>query len=130
MNSEAAYVYSTRARGQNHSKILAEDMARITALTTGSMITLDPNIPPINQHVSFQAEGSTRNLGAFKRAVWPNFSNSRAQWCAPEQASMTRDTAVVSQSFPVVCRAQHWGELTRVYPSRLHHRRQKRSLPD
>ena len=39
------------------------------------MITLDPNIPPINQHVSFQAEGSTRNLGAFKRAVWPNFSS-------------------------------------------------------
>jgi hypothetical protein len=28
------------------------------------------------------------NLGAIRRTVWPNFSNSRAQWWAPEHASM------------------------------------------
>ena len=28
------------------------------------------------------------NFGAISRTVWPNGANCRAQWCAPEQASM------------------------------------------
>ena len=32
--------------------------ARITAPTTGTIIALDPDIPPNRQRVSFQAEGS------------------------------------------------------------------------
>ena len=33
-------------------------MARITAPTTGTITALDPDIPPRNQRVSFQAQGS------------------------------------------------------------------------
>ncbi|MBK6323012.1 MAG: hypothetical protein IPI09_07745 [Burkholderiales bacterium] len=58
MHSGAAYVDSARARGQKDSKIFGKNMARITAPTTGTITALDPDIPPRNQRVSFQAQGS------------------------------------------------------------------------
>ena len=39
-----------------------------------------PRLPPIRYGVT--------NFGAISSTVWPCRRNSRAQWCAPEQASM------------------------------------------
>ena len=56
-------------------------------------------LPPLRN-----SRSGTTNLGAIRRAVWPNFSNSRAQWCAPEQASMPMrhggKAAISSSSLP------------------------------
>ena len=49
---------NTRARGQNTSHSLAETRSRITAPVSGTIIALDPDIPPNRQRVSFTAEGS------------------------------------------------------------------------
>ena len=49
---------NTRARGQNISYSLAETRSRITAPVSGTIIALDPDIPPNRQRVSFTAEGS------------------------------------------------------------------------
>ncbi|MBL0244110.1 MAG: penicillin-binding protein 1C [Rhodoferax sp.] len=58
MTSGADYVDSTRARGPKGSNVLVKGMARITSPTSGTIIALDPDIPPRNQRVSFQAQGS------------------------------------------------------------------------
>jgi penicillin-binding protein 1C len=56
--SGAVSVHPTRARGQNVSNASDKQAARITAPTTGTIIALDPDIPPNRQRVSFAAEGS------------------------------------------------------------------------
>ena len=57
INSVATYALSTRARGQSDSKFGTETHPRITAPTSGTIIALDPDIPPNRQRVSFTAEG-------------------------------------------------------------------------
>ena len=58
MNSGAIYAYSTGARGQKSLTPLPQNTARISAPTTGTIIALDPDIPPKHQRVRFTAEGS------------------------------------------------------------------------
>ena len=58
INSVATYALSTRARGQNDPQLTAESRPRITAPASGTIIALDPDIPPNRQRVSFAAEGS------------------------------------------------------------------------
>jgi len=74
LNSGATTAYSERARGQNDLNHLnqsrpdrqqtgqggtssATPLARITSPTHGSIIALDPDIPPQRQRVTMQAEG-------------------------------------------------------------------------
>ena len=57
-HSIANSVYSFRAAGQKHPQLPEQQTARITSPTTGTIIALDPDIPPRNQRVSFQAEGN------------------------------------------------------------------------
>jgi penicillin-binding protein 1C len=58
MHSIATYAQYAGAGGQKHSKFSEEQTARITTPTTGTIIALDPDIPPKNQRVSFQADGA------------------------------------------------------------------------
>jgi penicillin-binding protein 1C len=58
MNSGAGRAHSTGARGLNGSQNTAPIAARITSPTTGTIIALDPDIPPNRQRVSFSAEGA------------------------------------------------------------------------
>ena len=63
INSIADSAHSKPARGQKRIKNAApedEIAPRITAPTSGSIIALDPDIPPTRQRVSFSAQG--RNL--------------------------------------------------------------------
>ena len=57
-NKGAADAYYSGARGQNSSKSSSQSGARITAPTTGTIIALDPDIPPSRQRVSLQAQGT------------------------------------------------------------------------
>jgi penicillin-binding protein 1C len=54
----ATYAQYTGARGKKGSKLSSQQAARITAPTTGTIIALDPDIPPNRQRVSFNAEGT------------------------------------------------------------------------
>jgi penicillin-binding protein 1C len=58
IDSIANSAHSTGARGKKDSKNSDQQTARITAPTTGTIIALDPDIPPKNQRVSFQAQGN------------------------------------------------------------------------
>ena len=64
ITSVATYALPTRATGldlgfrQNDPHFTAETRPRITAPTSGTIIALDPDIPPNRQRVSFTAEGS------------------------------------------------------------------------
>lgn len=58
INSGAAYARNSGARGQKGLELSAKLPARITTPTTGTIIALDPDIPPKHQRVSFQAEGT------------------------------------------------------------------------
>ena len=44
-------------RGQKRLELSGNRVTRITTPTTGTIIALDPDIPPLHQRVSFQAEG-------------------------------------------------------------------------
>jgi penicillin-binding protein 1C len=48
----------TLARGQNNLKTSEQPSTRITAPTNGTIIALDPDIPPKNQRLSLTAEGA------------------------------------------------------------------------
>src|SRR6218665_3560645 len=56
MDSGAGRAISTRARGQKDTKS-TPGTARITAPTSGTIIALDPDIPPNRQRVLFEATG-------------------------------------------------------------------------
>lgn len=58
INSVASNADNTRARGLKGLNVSTKQAARITAPTTGTIIALDPDIPPNRQRVSFSAEGS------------------------------------------------------------------------
>ena len=58
INSIAAYAVYSGARGLKHPQFSGEQTARITAPTTGTIIALDPDIPPRNQRVSFQTNAT------------------------------------------------------------------------
>jgi penicillin-binding protein 1C len=58
IHREAIYPYITRAKGQKALKSSADLGARITAPTTGTIIALDPDIPPSHQRISFTATGT------------------------------------------------------------------------
>uniref|UniRef100_UPI000E0CFE68 penicillin-binding protein 1C n=1 Tax=Rhodoferax ferrireducens TaxID=192843 RepID=UPI000E0CFE68 len=58
INSGATYAQYTGARGQKVLKPADKQLARITSPTTGTIIALDPDIPPNRQRVSFHAEGT------------------------------------------------------------------------
>lgn len=60
INSEVAHASKTGATGPKGLKNTAPTLARITNPTTGTIIALDPDIPPRHQRVRFMAEG--RNL--------------------------------------------------------------------
>ncbi len=57
MNSGAIEENNSRATGLNDSQASRQQPARITAPTTGTIIALDPDIPPAHQRVRLQAEG-------------------------------------------------------------------------
>lgn len=57
INSIATSAINTRARGQKSLKERQETPPRITSPTSGTIIALDPDIPPNRQRVSFAAEG-------------------------------------------------------------------------
>ncbi len=57
INSVATYALLTRARGINYPQNGTDERARITAPASGTIIALDPDIPPHRQRVSFTAEG-------------------------------------------------------------------------
>ena len=57
INSEAPRADSTRARTQKVLKTATQTMPRITNPTTGTIIALDPDIPPRHQRVRFTAQG-------------------------------------------------------------------------
>ena len=57
MDSVAATARSISARGQKGNKFTDQSSARITAPAPGTIIGLDPDIPPKNQRVSLTAEG-------------------------------------------------------------------------
>ena len=58
IDSRAFGAYSTRATGSNDINNQNEPTARISAPTNGTIIALDPDIPPRQQRVSFSAEGN------------------------------------------------------------------------
>ncbi|MBB1073910.1 penicillin-binding protein 1C [Rhodoferax sp. 4810] len=58
IQSEAVSPYDKRAGGLKGLKIASAASARITAPTTGTIIALDPDIPPAHQRVTFTATGS------------------------------------------------------------------------
>jgi penicillin-binding protein 1C len=58
INSGATYEQYTGARGLKDLKLANQQLARITSPTTGTIIALDPDIPPNRQRVSFSAEGT------------------------------------------------------------------------
>ena len=58
MNSIVSSSYPTGARGQKGLSESNKQLARITTPTTGTIIALDPDIPPKNQRVRFAASGS------------------------------------------------------------------------
>ena len=58
INSMADSPDSTWDRSQNHPKNSDQASARITAPTNGTIIALDPDIPPKNQRVSLTAVGA------------------------------------------------------------------------
>lgn len=61
MKKGATRAYSTSARGQNDAKTLSNsttNTARITAPTSGTILALDPDIPPQAQRLSLEADGS------------------------------------------------------------------------
>jgi penicillin-binding protein 1C len=60
INTEAPPAGNTGARGQKSLKNSSQIIARITNPTSGTIIALDPDIPPSHQRVRFMAEG--RNL--------------------------------------------------------------------
>jgi penicillin-binding protein 1C len=57
INSEAPRAGKPRARGQKGLKNTAQALPRITNPTTGTIIALDPDIPPRHQRVRFTAQG-------------------------------------------------------------------------
>jgi len=60
MNSVATSAYSSRPGSQNTSESSGKNVAaRITSPTTGTIIALDPDIPPNRQRVSFEAQGKS-----------------------------------------------------------------------
>ena len=58
MNSIVNSSYPTGARGPKGLNPSDKQLARITTPTTGTIIALDPDIPPKNQRVRFAASGS------------------------------------------------------------------------
>ncbi len=58
INSVAYTPYYSGARGLKDLKQSDKQAARITAPTTGTIIALDPDIPPKHQRVSFAASGN------------------------------------------------------------------------
>jgi penicillin-binding protein 1C len=58
MDTGAAHAGSMRVKGQKDMKNGAAPTARITTPTNGTIIALDPDIPPNRQRLSLQAEGA------------------------------------------------------------------------
>ena len=58
INSVAHTPYYSGARGSKGLNPSGKQAARITAPTTGTIIALDPDIPPKNQRVTFAAQGN------------------------------------------------------------------------
>jgi penicillin-binding protein 1C len=92
INSVATYAMQTRARGldlgfrQNDPQFDAENRSRITAPASGTIIALDPDIPPNRQRVSFNAEsGNLRGPTGSSPLRWrmdgkPFAKGANAQW--------------------------------------------------
>ena len=59
IDSGASSAYGISARGQNDSKTIA---ARITSPASGTVIALDPDIPPTRQRLQFTATGQGQGL--------------------------------------------------------------------
>ena len=57
INSVATYAAPMPPTGRNGTEISQETDARITAPTSGTIIALDPDIPPKNQRLSLLAQG-------------------------------------------------------------------------
>ncbi|MCW2312088.1 penicillin-binding protein 1C [Rhodoferax antarcticus] len=75
--SEATGAIDKRARGTKASITSSKPVARITAPTTGTIIALDPDIPPKHQRVTFTATGSGLNWLIDGK---PFASGATAQW--------------------------------------------------
>ena len=84
MNSEAASAYAASAGGQKSFKPMAADQAggpaRIVAPAPGSVLALDPDIPPAHQRLQLRAAGTApglrwyidgRPVGRGAQQAWP-----------------------------------------------------------
>ncbi len=86
ITSVATYAYQTKARGLNDPQFGAETRSRITAPAPGTIIALDPDIPPNRQRVSFAAEGANlRSQTDGSQTRWlidgrPFAKGASAQW--------------------------------------------------
>ena len=58
INTRATEARQSVVRGQSGTATSGKPHGRITAPTTGTIIALDPDIPPKHQRVSFSAEGA------------------------------------------------------------------------
>jgi penicillin-binding protein 1C len=79
MNTGANYAYMTGTSGTNSLKITASTTftARIIAPTSGTIIALDPDIPPNRQRVTFTSDGSKLRWLVDGK---PFANGSTAQW--------------------------------------------------
>jgi len=78
MDSGAVHAISTSTGDRNGLKIGAVSSARITAPTNGTIIALDPDIPPQAQRLTLQAEGNNlrwlvdgKQFAKGNAATWP-----------------------------------------------------------
>ena len=74
IDSGAASAYGISARGQNDSKAIA---ARITSPASGTVIALDPDIPPTRQRLQFTA---TRDAVQWRLDGKPLGRGARVPW--------------------------------------------------
>jgi penicillin-binding protein 1C len=70
IDNVAAGSYVARTSGQNGSEIGSAFTARIVAPTPGTILALDPDIPPQRQRLHLRAEGPAACAGALTVTRW------------------------------------------------------------
>ncbi|MFT3814272.1 MAG: penicillin-binding protein 1C [Acidovorax sp.] len=79
MDTGASSARPARAGGRKDSQFMAEGPARILAPTPGTIVALDPDIPPARQRLTFEASGGGalrwrvdgKEVAQGPRATWP-----------------------------------------------------------
>jgi penicillin-binding protein 1C len=105
IDSVATGSYTARASGQNDAENTLVATARIVAPTPGTILALDPDIPPERQRMRLQAEGSPmlrwriggREVGRGLDAQW-------APWPGRHRVELTDARGRVLDSVPIEVR--------------------------